>query len=112
MDRVWGYEAALDTGTVTVHVRRLREKIEDDPSRPALPPDRVGRRLPVRAVIAARPSSLALATLAAGLVAALVLRRLPTLRLQLAGLALLAVVLPLGGGARCPGWVMFEWATT
>jgi DNA-binding response OmpR family regulator len=35
MDRVWGYEAALDTGTVTVHVRRLREKIEDDPSKPA-----------------------------------------------------------------------------
>jgi DNA-binding response OmpR family regulator len=35
MDRVWGYEAAFDTGTVTVHVRRLREKIEDDPSRPA-----------------------------------------------------------------------------
>jgi DNA-binding response OmpR family regulator len=34
MDRVWGYEAALDTGTVTVHVRRLREKIEDDASRP------------------------------------------------------------------------------
>ncbi len=34
MDRVWGYEAALDTGTLTVHVRRLREKIEDDPSRP------------------------------------------------------------------------------
>ena len=34
MSRVWGYEAALDTGTVTVHVRRLREKIEDDPSKP------------------------------------------------------------------------------
>ncbi len=34
MDRVWGYSAALDTGTVTVHVRRLREKIEDDPARP------------------------------------------------------------------------------
>jgi DNA-binding response OmpR family regulator len=34
MDRVWGYEAVLDTGTVTVHVRRLREKIEDDASRP------------------------------------------------------------------------------
>jgi DNA-binding response OmpR family regulator len=34
MDRVWGYESALDTGTVTVHVRRLREKLEDDPSRP------------------------------------------------------------------------------
>ena len=34
MSRVWGYEAALDTGTVTVHVRRLREKIEDQPSEP------------------------------------------------------------------------------
>ncbi len=34
MVRVWGYESALDTGTVTVHVRRLREKIEVDPSRP------------------------------------------------------------------------------
>ncbi|MBA3735255.1 MAG: response regulator transcription factor [Actinobacteria bacterium] len=34
MARVWGYEAVLDTGTVTVHVRRLREKIEVDPSRP------------------------------------------------------------------------------
>lgn len=35
MDRVWGYTAALDTGTVTVHIRRLREKIEADPSKPA-----------------------------------------------------------------------------
>jgi DNA-binding response OmpR family regulator len=34
MTRVWGYDAGLDTGTVTVHVRRLREKIEDDPSHP------------------------------------------------------------------------------
>jgi DNA-binding response OmpR family regulator len=34
MGRVWGYTSELDTGTVTVHVRRLREKIEDDPSRP------------------------------------------------------------------------------
>jgi DNA-binding response OmpR family regulator len=34
MDRVWGYEAALDTGTVTVHMRRLREKVERDPSHP------------------------------------------------------------------------------
>src|SRR6266508_3551388 len=28
MDAVWGYTAALDTGTVTVHVRRRREKME------------------------------------------------------------------------------------
>jgi DNA-binding response OmpR family regulator len=34
MSGVWGYASALDTGTVTVHVRRLREKIEDDPSSP------------------------------------------------------------------------------
>jgi len=36
MERVWGYSAALDTGTVTVHVRRLREKLEADPSEPRL----------------------------------------------------------------------------
>jgi two-component system, OmpR family, response regulator ResD len=36
MDRVWGYTTALDTGTVTVHIRRLREKIESDPSQPQL----------------------------------------------------------------------------
>jgi DNA-binding response OmpR family regulator len=36
MDRVWGYSSALDTGTVTVHVRRLREKIEEDPAHPRL----------------------------------------------------------------------------
>jgi DNA-binding response OmpR family regulator len=35
MDRVWGYQAALDTGTVTVHIRRLRKKIEDDASHPS-----------------------------------------------------------------------------
>jgi DNA-binding response OmpR family regulator len=34
MDRVWGYRAALETGTLTVHIRRLREKLEDDPSQP------------------------------------------------------------------------------
>ena len=34
MQRVWGYSSALDTGTVTVHMRRLREKIEDEPSQP------------------------------------------------------------------------------
>ena len=36
MSRVWGYSAALDTGTVTVHIRRLREKLEADPSDPQL----------------------------------------------------------------------------
>jgi DNA-binding response OmpR family regulator len=36
MASVWGYSAALDTGTVTVHVRRLREKLEEDASQPQL----------------------------------------------------------------------------
>jgi DNA-binding response OmpR family regulator len=34
MDRVWGYTSALDTGTITVHIRRLREKVEELPSHP------------------------------------------------------------------------------
>jgi signal transduction histidine kinase len=51
--------------------------------------------------------AVALATLGAGLVAALGLRRLPTLRLQLAGLALLAVVLPLVA-VYLSGAVMFD----
>ena len=34
MDRVWGYTSAVETGTVTVHMRRLREKIETDPTDP------------------------------------------------------------------------------
>jgi DNA-binding response OmpR family regulator len=34
MDRVWGYAAILDTGTVTVHVQRLRSKIEEDAKNP------------------------------------------------------------------------------
>jgi DNA-binding response OmpR family regulator len=34
MASVWGYEPALDSGTVTVHIRRLRTKVEDDPARP------------------------------------------------------------------------------
>jgi DNA-binding response OmpR family regulator len=34
MQSVWGYTAAIDTGTLSVHVRRLREKIEDDPHVP------------------------------------------------------------------------------
>ena len=34
MDRVWQYTFYTDTSTVTVHIRRLRRKIERDPVRP------------------------------------------------------------------------------
>ena len=34
LDRVWGGAQYIDPGTVTVHVRRLREKLENDPSNP------------------------------------------------------------------------------
>ena len=34
LDRVWGYEFYGGESTVTVHIRRLREKIEPDPSKP------------------------------------------------------------------------------
>jgi two-component system response regulator RegX3 len=34
IDRVWGPHYVGDTKTLDVHVKRLRSKIEDDPSRP------------------------------------------------------------------------------
>jgi two-component system response regulator ResD len=34
MDAVWQYSFSTDTSTVTVHVRRLRTKIEEDPANP------------------------------------------------------------------------------
>ena len=34
METVWGYTFAAETSTVTVHMRRLREKIEPDPASP------------------------------------------------------------------------------
>ncbi|HAY84329.1 MAG TPA: DNA-binding response regulator [Chloroflexi bacterium] len=35
LERVWGEVEYIDPSTVTVHVRRLREKIESDPSDPS-----------------------------------------------------------------------------
>ena len=34
LEQVWGYDRSTDTGTVPVHVRSLRQKLEDDPSQP------------------------------------------------------------------------------
>ena len=34
IDRIWGLDYVGDTKTLDVHVKRLRSKVEDDPSRP------------------------------------------------------------------------------
>ncbi|KTD87417.1 response regulator transcription factor [Paenibacillus etheri] len=34
LDAVWGYTAYGDESTITVYIRRIREKLEDDPSNP------------------------------------------------------------------------------
>jgi two-component system alkaline phosphatase synthesis response regulator PhoP len=36
LQNVWGYDYAGDTRTVDVHVRWLREKLEEDPASPRL----------------------------------------------------------------------------
>ena len=33
-ERIWGLDSLGDTATVAVHINRLREKLEDDPSKP------------------------------------------------------------------------------
>ena len=36
IEKVWGFDYAGNTKTVDVHIRWLREKIEDDPSAPKM----------------------------------------------------------------------------
>ena len=52
---VWGWSFG-DQSTVTVHVRRLREKVETDPTPPDPTRHRVGSRLPVGAPRDRRPA--------------------------------------------------------
>ncbi|AGL02327.1 response regulator transcription factor [Desulfoscipio gibsoniae] len=33
-EKIWGYDSSGDSRTVMVHIRRLREKIEEDPNKP------------------------------------------------------------------------------
>ena len=35
-ERIWGYDYTSDAATVTVHINRIREKIEDDPKNPKI----------------------------------------------------------------------------
>ncbi|OWA33306.1 DNA-binding response regulator [Saccharibacillus sp. O16] len=35
-EKIWGYDAVGDSATVAVHINRLREKIEDNPSDPKM----------------------------------------------------------------------------
>ena len=34
LDRIWGIDSTADTATVTVHINRIREKVEETPSEP------------------------------------------------------------------------------
>ncbi len=34
LEAVWGYDHSGDDNTVSVHIRRIRERIEEDPSHP------------------------------------------------------------------------------
>jgi two-component system response regulator RegX3 len=36
IDRVWGYDYVGDTKTLDVHIKRLRSRVEVDPSKPTL----------------------------------------------------------------------------
>ena len=35
-EKIWGYDYVGDSATVTVHINRIREKIEDDPAKPRI----------------------------------------------------------------------------
>jgi DNA-binding response OmpR family regulator len=35
-EKIWGYDYVGDSATVTVHINRIREKIEEDPSNPQI----------------------------------------------------------------------------
>src|SRR5262249_38708688 len=76
-------------------------------SEPAAPPaHRLGRRLPPRSMIQLA-LVVAAGSLVSGLVLAYLLRRAPTVGIQLAGLALIAVCVPLAA-VLLSGWVMFH----
>ena len=54
MQRVWGGDTFVTARSVDTLVKRLRQKIEDEPAEPALDPDRVGRRLQGRRCLSRR----------------------------------------------------------
>ena len=48
IDRVWGTDYVGDTKTLDVHIKRLRNHLEEDPSVPGHHHHRPGRRVPLR----------------------------------------------------------------
>ena len=51
LERVWGWDYIGDSRTVDVHVRWLRQKIEQDAGQPAADRHRARRRVPLRRLI-------------------------------------------------------------
>ena len=60
LEHVWGYDFFGGSRTVDVHIRWLREKLEDDPGAPAPPPDGARRWLQVCPIAAAVPRGIVL----------------------------------------------------
>ena len=95
MEAVWREAFFEDTSTVTVHVRRLRAKLGDDPNRASIHRDGLGRRLPVAAM--KRAVVIAIAAFFAGAAAVAVPSRMGATQILLvvvaAGAAALATAL-------------------
>ena len=56
-ERIWGYDYMSDSATVTVHINRIREKIEERSQEPEDHRDRVGCRVPPQYEIARKVSA-------------------------------------------------------
>ena len=54
-ERVWGEDSLGDTSTVSVHINRIREKIEEDSSKPYYIENGLGCRLPFSPVMTKEP---------------------------------------------------------
>jgi DNA-binding response OmpR family regulator/signal transduction histidine kinase len=90
LEHVWGYSVG-DTSTVTVHIRRLREKIEREPSTPTMI-QTVGCRVPIRAMSGRAGLIVAVAGLAAVALAAMVLGMPAQEAVEICGIAIGAAV--------------------
>ena len=46
-EKIWGFDSSGDISTVTVHIQKLKRKLEEKPSRSSVPRNGLGSRVPV-----------------------------------------------------------------